>query len=579
MTRPRYLAILRGRDPFGKTRAMAARAVQLSGLKVIVKSPGLLLLAQNCPAFSYGPNAGALLGTIFPKSSRERASGIPRDKTAQALTQKGLIDAYWGDYVAFVSDQERGRMSVIRAPFGNLPCYYRDVDGSAVLASDLDLLTACSGEEPKCDWEMLGYFLAMSELRHERTCIAGVHELLGGTVMTAGEDHVHITCCWSPWTYGLSAHDHEITRERTAQLRETADRCIRAVTGQYGHVLAMLSGGLDSSIMVNCLGRSGARLSCLTLVTEDPLGDERAFARLAAKAADAPLVEAMRRLEDVDIQRSAASHLPRPVARAFAQASSRLACEVAAQTGAQAIFDGGGGDNLFCSLQSVAPVADRLLTSGPGVRAWSSACDMARLAQTSVWTVARRAMRRAWFPERAVPWRGDPRFLRSETVALAERLLGHRWLDVPGRALPGKTAHIALLAAAENQWEVPYGALPAHAPLMAQPLVELCLSIPSWCWCRDGRNRAVARIAFAGRVPQRVLDRRLKGTPAGFMAALFTLHRSTIRDMLLGGALVAKGLVDSGRLETALAGEAPFKGHDYVRIMRMVDVEAWARGV
>ena len=40
---------------------------------------------------------------------------------------------------------------------------------------------------------------------------------------------------------------------------------------------------------------------------------------------------------------------------------------------------GGGGDNVFCALQSAAPVADRLLTDGPGRGFFSTARAIAIL--------------------------------------------------------------------------------------------------------------------------------------------------------------------------------------------------------
>src|SRR3546814_12009220 len=90
----------------------------------------------------------------------------------------------------------------------------------------------------------------------------------------------------------------------------------------------------------------------------------------------------LRETSDVDLAESAARGLPRPSARAFAQASALLADAVACDHHASAIFDGGGGDNMFGSLQSPAPVVACLRSDGGAGRSearrvgkeWVSTC-------------------------------------------------------------------------------------------------------------------------------------------------------------------------------------------------------------
>jgi asparagine synthase (glutamine-hydrolysing) len=66
-------------------------------------------------------------------------------------------------------------------------------------------------------------------------------------------------------------------------------------------------------------------------------------------------------------------------------------------------------------------------------------------------------------------------------------------------------------------------------------------------------------------------------TPTGFVAAIFDRHRQAIRDMLLGGRLAALGLLDENKLSHALAMTGPVRDLRFVRIMELVDAEAWAR--
>ena len=120
-------------------------------------------------------------------------------------------------------------------------------------------------------------------------------------------------------------------------------------------------------------------------------------------------------------------------------------------------------------------------------------------------------------------------------------------------------------------------AVPTFSPLISQPLVEACLQVPSWLWFDSARNRAIARRAFVGRLPDATLQRRSKGAPDCFIAELFEANRPKIRTLLQGGLLRELGLIDVDKLTLALDDNIPVRGHDFLRIMQLVDAEAWAR--
>src|SRR3546814_13971402 len=75
--------------------------------------------------------------------------------------------------------------------------------------------------------------------------------------------------------------------------------------------------------------------------------------------------------------------------------------------------------------------------------------EIGSLAETSIWTVAGRAWRRARRGPR-YRWKPDLRFLSSAGTALAHGAVAHPWLDAPDDALPGKAARIALIAAEQG---------------------------------------------------------------------------------------------------------------------------------
>src|SRR3569833_951549 len=48
-------------------------------------------------------------------------------------------------------------------------------------------------------------------------------------------------------------------------------------------------------------------------------------------------------------------------------------------------------------------------------------------------------------------------------------------------------------------------------PLLSQPLVELCLRVPTHVLIKGGRDRALARRAFEGHLPSEIVRRAAKG--------------------------------------------------------------------
>ena len=362
-------------------------------------------------------------------------------------------------------------------------------------------------------------------------------------------------------------------------MRQAVSAAVAASSRHHGKVVLRLSGGLDSSIVAASLVAANVPATALNLVTTDTAGDERYYARIVAHALGMPLAERVRELTAVDICNSGAASLPRPTARAFVQASMRHAYALARETGAGAIVDGGGGDNVFCSLQSIRPVVDCLRSRQRWARAFATARSVATLSQVSQALVSRRAIAATVRGISRYAFSLDLAFLSPEARAAAIGAATHRWLDSPRGALPGKAAHIGLVATAQSVVEGfdPLDRIPLVSPLISQPVVEACLAVPSWLWFDSGHNRAIARGAFSDVLPAAIAWRRSKGGPDGFIAELYRANRSLIATWLMDGLLMANGILDRAALELALAERGPVQRHTFIRILQLMDAETWAR--
>ena len=583
--RARYLAIIGARSI--TTRALASRIATgltvAESLTTVVDQSGLLVLASGPEdVVTLDEDLGLIVGTLFSK----RPGSPPLHTVTPFGTDsicrsagKALVDNYWGGYVGFVLDKFQDAVRVIRDPAAMLPCYYFQLGGLTIVSSDVALLRGTGLFEPKLDWYAIARHLKADQLRPADTCFAGLRELLGGERLTIGQNGVTTDLLWSPWRFAARDEQKRDFAEAVSGLRQVTDGCIASWAHGRNHIILGLSGGLDSSIVAASLAQAGADFSCFTLATDHPTGDERHYARLVAERVSKPLVESIEDIREIDVTSSDASHLPRPIARSFAQSGDRGILHLARRTGADCYFSGGGGDNVFCSMQSATPVADRLLSEGPGRGVWHTARDMAALADSDIWSVIRRAVRRAFFQRRSYRWRSDLSLLSRTGRGMAAGTIVHPWLRRSGNALPGKSVHIAWLLQIQNHLEG-YGRdqlLTTLAPLMSQPIVEHCLRIPTWMWFRDGLNRVIAREAFAELLPTEIIQRGSKGTPDSFIVEIYEANRSKIRALLTDGLLAAQNVIDLPAVLKILEDPRPAHGTSYRRVMTFADVEAWAQ--
>jgi asparagine synthase (glutamine-hydrolysing) len=155
----------------------------------------------------------------------------------------------------------------------------------------------------------------------------------------------------------------------------------------------------------------------------------------------------------------------------------------------------------------------------------------------------------------------------------------HPWLEIPAGTLPGKAVHVAMLLQMHDNIEgfMSPGGPPMITPLVAQPIVEACLHIPTWAWVHGGRDRAVARSAFRDMLPSVTIARREKQGPVSFDMQLLALRGAELREFLLGGLLAGQGIIDKRAVERSLKDILGGGGGEQQFLLELADVEAWCQ--
>lgn len=575
MITPRFLAIV-APETAGRAQSILTAAAGMAGFDKAHAGPRLTLFTGTGTPLRAIDDQAVLVGSVHPGCGNHDGELGPR---ALQDGGRGLVAGWWGDYVCLSEHPADAAVSVIRAPSGGVHAFRVRTDDVVLIASHIELLIDVGAVRPAVDWDFAAQHLAFTHLCGSATGILGIDEIVAGDCVTEQNGSTKHAMPWSPWEFARAS-------KRAATLDEAAERVgdailtsMAALTAAENHLLLELSGGLDSSIVAAAAMQFGRRVSAVNLVTPGPEGDERYYARLVAEHCKIPLEEA--RIDaDIDLTTPVAQLTARPGLPAMLAPVDRLFEIFARAHGATAFISGTGGDSVFCSLGSATPAIDLFKAKGASLGVITTLRDIAAVHDTNAWRVAAIMGRQLRRGATRLRWKRNTRFLDQARVPDAPS--PHPWLDNElAHALPGTRAHIRAIMAAYAHLD-DFGrhqAAPSLYPLLAQPVVEACLSIPSWLWVAGGRNRSAARAAFAGLLPAAVAERRTKGAMDAYCARTFEANRTRLKPFLLDGCLADAGLLDRRAIEDYLSQPLGARDALFYHLLPIVDTEAWARRV
>ncbi|WP_263587539.1 asparagine synthetase B family protein [Sphingopyxis sp. GC21] len=572
----RFLAIVDpGASSVGARRR--SRATKQQGLLPVFDSGPLSVFVTAETHVVRAGNQGLVIGDLFRAGMSSRVTSLDGDETRAG--EPIAMDRYWGDYVAFAAAGEgKGPLSIARSASGGVHAFRARFGPILCIASDIELLIDPTMQPPKIDWAFVAHHLAFMHLHCAGTGIVGIDEILPGDCSIEHDGSSERRSLWTPWIF--TAHDKHAPSfaDATARVRGAVLKATAALVPPDETVLLELSGGLDSSIVAAALAAVGRRAIAANLATPGPEGDERHYARAVSEKTGIALLEALIDGE-IDLTEVGRRLEARPGMLAILRLADRYFAEQGRDHRIGAFVNGTGGDCVFCSLGTAAPATDRLKAHGPFTGFATTVRDVARVHGDNIWNVTRMALRRHWRRPPLPAWRRNQLFLNDDCLPAAPSY--HPWLDAPPDTPSGTRAHVHAIVASYAHLDG-YGrhaVAPSLFPLLSQPVVEACLSIPTWLWVAGGRDRAVARAAFRTELPRIVAERRTKGGMDAFCAHMFEINRIRLRPFLLDGQLAAAGLLDCRAIEAYLA--RPFTNRDqlFYQLLPIVDAEAWAYGV
>lgn len=606
----RYLALLwdHTRVDCRETAAYVnRRSVELlPGWTQVLPQPGFALWVYPAEFECYATHplgnfsGGAVLGVLFRRDNPDiRSVGRSPffdDTEASRIASSGgrhLVEQYWGRYIAFLDDPAAQLRRILRDPVGDIPCYHAAVAGIHVyfasLSDFLDLGAALPGPEaPRLtvNWGHLGLRVITGNAWAEESALNEIERVHPGECIAHHGASVSREFYWHPFFAARQpiTEDFE-TLART--LRSTMMGCAGAWASLHTDAIHVLSGGLDSSIVLSCLASTvkKPRLQCLNFQTRDPDSDERAYARLAAARAECPLTEIEREPSVVLERIFECVPTPGPVSVVMRGLEVQpLISRFAQANGATAVFSGDGGDILFFRAWPELAAIDQVHRRGLRPQALKFLTEAAYPAQLSVWrllyqTVIYGLLRRRW-DIRSLMFE-HYRLVTDEVAATARQQTDflNPWHLPDDDLAPGKRLH-AFGVSRPMLFRDPLSTR-AHLdfinPLVSQPVMELCLRIPTYLHAAHGIDRALARAAFAADLPAAIVGRTWKSAVDRHLQNLLTSHRPLLREMLLGGGLVKAGILDRNRVATALSDVSVRSMSHASELFGYLCTEVWLR--
>lgn len=483
-----------------------------------------------------------------------------------------MIRHCWGEYVLLQHGCE-GRFTVLRDPSGGAGCVYSCTGG--FVTSDISLATGAGLFARQVDWDFIRDTLVYPHLKTGRTGLSGLRELLPGRRLEVSGERVITEEAWTPWEFVSMNHRHQDQHEAQVEVHGAVASTVKTWAEADRSLLLELSGGLDSSIVAACLLDANADMACCNLVTPVPGADERNYARSMSELLQSDLHIRTLRMDGAEFEFQPPAHAVAPSTWFLQHASNEVKESIGRQLGVGSYFSGGGGDTVFGYTQTAAPAADAFRERGISA-GFKAIRDLAELHQCTVWKAGRLTAKKLFRPPKP-PRIPEHSFLSDTSAAAASDL--HPWFAAPPDALPGDRERIFDLAGNQvfRDGIARGGPRQLRMPLLSQPIMEACLKVPSWMWISGGRNRAVARDAFAHVLPHDILHRRSKGTFMNYSGAIYRRNSHRLRDFLLTGQLESRGLLDTDALRKFFACDPDSQANSFMRIFDLCAAENWVR--
>jgi asparagine synthase (glutamine-hydrolysing) len=328
--------------------AVGARRLSIidieGGHQPFVSGDGLISVVQNGEIYNYIELADAL-----------RREGVTLDTASDTEVILRLYEREGIDFVKrlngmfaiAIDDARDDVMYLVRDRIGVKPLYFADNGKRMLFGSEIKALLAPAEIVPELrsiDIEAIHHYLSFNYIPAPWTIWKNVRHVMPGTWMKFNRRSGVETVSW--WTLSSQQEKDHRFDDWSAEFLSILDDSTRLRLRADVPWGAFLSGGVDSSTIVALMTRHVERpVKTFCIGFEDPLYDESAFAREAARRFGCEHTSEIADLNMLDRWPEVLYHLDQPHGDASFMPTLRV-CELAAKH-VKVVLTGDGGDELF----------------------------------------------------------------------------------------------------------------------------------------------------------------------------------------------------------------------------------------
>jgi asparagine synthase (glutamine-hydrolysing) len=552
------------------------------GRQPMSNEDGTLLLVFNGEIYNYRELRERLVqkGHVFKTASDAEVLLHLYEEEGEAAPAS-LV----GMFAFAIWDAKSGTLFLARDHIGQKPLYYWEGRERFAFASELKAFKCLRDFDEPVSSEAISHYLTFQYIPHPLSIFKNVYKLPPAHYALLRDGRAAVRRYWSPF---------EPHVERRVAVRSVVEDAVRACMVSDVPVGALLSGGIDSTIVTGLMSREAREpVRAFTIGFEEEKYDEREYAAEAARRFGVENIQEVARPDVLNMFARLVRDLDEPMADSSAAPMSILARLAAGHV--KVVLSGDGGDEAFLGY-------DRYRAVRAAAKMDAMPRFLRRLFFGRVWEhlpapLEQKSARRRW-----------KRFVGSLESAPARRY--YEWIsifsDEEKRELLGGGAadsfaflrdsgyakacvdEVGKAAAFDIEYYLPCdlmakvdrtcmaASLEARAPFLDHRVVESAVRIPENLRLKGREGKRVLRRAFADLLPRRIARRSKMGFGVPVGRWLREEMREMVADLLAKGGKLG-GFVDGGAVGRIVAEHLDGRADHGARLWALLCLEEWLR--
>lgn len=186
-----------------------------------------------------------------------------------------------GMFAIALYDEKQGSLLLARDRLGKKPLYYALEQGRLLFGSEIKALVAIAPELKRIDPQGILQFLYFGYIPDPRTAFRAIQKLPPGHLLEFKDGQARVRRYWDVPAYGT--HDPSSEEECVEELERRLDEAVRIRLISEVPLGALLSGGVDSSVVVALMARHSPRVKTFSISFPHEDFNEAEYARAVAE--------------------------------------------------------------------------------------------------------------------------------------------------------------------------------------------------------------------------------------------------------------------------------------------------------